>query len=343
MKAFARWLLIGSILCSSQSFAQTSIRFLEFAAASKVGDTLPLNAPVDTSLPCNGSVRVSLTNLTATPVPSSYKIAANPTIPNQSIGTYTWTTNGNNFSLYNTTGGTLKYRVTFTFSSAVDPTKLFLIVTGLYSSSIATVSVPVTKVGEYITPSAQTWCTTGCANGSAPTLVNSTKLTSGYTSTNGTDYRNTGFPLLQTTSSGNITTLTVDFEQANGDGLGWTLAYVCSPCACQGAPRPDPDFQLTATLETGNTSTYQVVASTAPLPTGAGFSWKVEEIDASGNVTGPVMNNPSAWWPSPTYNNFSGYVFQQKRRYRITRGVWSDCYTWTALTKVVSMCSNCSN
>lgn len=337
------FLLLGSILVGWQSFAATPIQFLEFPAGSKAGDTLSLTSPIETNLPCNGSVRVSIGNFSTQPVASSYKIAANPVIPNQTLGAYNWTTNGNNFSFYNTTQTTLKYRVTFTFANAPDPSKLILIVSALAQNTKVTVSAPVTKVAEYSTPSAQLWCTTSCPNGTAPILVDGTKkvLTSGYNPTSGTDDRNTGFGFFQT--SGTFTTLTLDFEQQNGDGLGWTLAYACSPCACQGAPKPDPDFQLSATLNISNTSTTQVVATSAPLPAGAKFSWTVQEIDASGNVIGPVANNPSAWWPNSAYNDFSGYTFQQKRRYRITRGVWSDCYTFTTISKVLYLCSNCTN
>ncbi|HVE72141.1 MAG TPA: hypothetical protein VNI54_12295 [Thermoanaerobaculia bacterium] len=343
MKRFSQCVLVVGLLFGFPSFAQTPIRFLEFPAPGSV----LWNAPVETNLPCNGPVRVTLSNFSTTPEslanPKPLTVAANPNILNQTLGQYNWATNGNTFAFYNTTGGLLTYRVTFTFSTPADPSKLLLIIGGLFSSSVATVSTNVTKVEEYITPSKDSWCTTTCTAGTPPNVISGPKVSSGWSTTPSSDYRNSAFTLLRLQSTGNITTLTVDIDQAQGDGLNFGLANVCQPCACQTAPRPDPDFQLMATLNTGNTSTVQVVATTAPLPTGASFSWKVEEIDAAGTVIGPVSNNPPAWWPTPTYNSFSGYTFQQKRRYRITRGVWSDCYPFTAMTKVLSLCSNCTN
>jgi len=96
-------------------------------------------------------------------------------------------------------------------------------------------------------------------------------------------------------------------------------------------------------MNPGNTSTFSVVANMAPLPAGAAFWWKVEEIDPTTGATVPntVMENPAAWWPTPAVNNFSGYTFKQKHMYRITRGMWNDCVKWVDLKKVVYMCSAC--
>ena len=113
----------------------------------------------------------------------------------------------------------------------------------------------------------------------------------------------------------------------------------------------NPDFQLSATLPSGNSPTYQLTATSAPLPSGAGFWWRVEELDP---VTGAVLpnttvTNPSAWWGNPTTNVFSGYynnnspvgVFYQGHKYRITRGTWSACNPWAAISKTVFMCTSC--
>lgn len=117
------------------------------------------------------------------------------------------------------------------------------------------------------------------------------------------------------------------------------------------AMNPDPDFQLTATLPAGNSPTYQLTATAAPLQPGASFWWRVEELDA---VTGAVLpntteTNPSAWWANPTTNVFSGYynnsspigVFYQGHKYRVSRGTWSSCTPWSAVSKTVFLCNNC--
>jgi len=153
------------------------------------------------------------------------------------------------------------------------------------------------------------------------------------------------------TAAGNITYLTINVEGNSNVNHGTKTSYgqvddICITC------RPlDADFTLNATLA-GSSPTYSLNATSTPLPAGASFWWRVEEIDASGNVVaGTTMTNPSAWWSNPTYNNFSGYccnnvsspagVFQQGHKYRISRGVWSPCNPWKAVSKTVFMCSNC--
>lgn len=113
----------------------------------------------------------------------------------------------------------------------------------------------------------------------------------------------------------------------------------------------DPDFQLTATMPSGSSTTYQLTATSAPLPSGAYFSWQVQEIDIATGAVVPstTMTNPAAWWGNPTVNVFQGYynnsssvgVFQRGHKYRIERAVWSSCSPWKSVTKVVYMCSNC--
>ncbi|HWS90099.1 MAG TPA: hypothetical protein VN282_24230 [Pyrinomonadaceae bacterium] len=115
----------------------------------------------------------------------------------------------------------------------------------------------------------------------------------------------------------------------------------------------DPDFQLTATMPSGNSPTYHLTATSAPLPAGASFWWAVEELDlVTGNVLpNTTMENPSAWWGNPTTNVFQGYynnsspvgVFKQGHKYRIRRGVWSLCHQWKDISKVVFMCNNCKS
>ena len=119
---------------------------------------------------------------------------------------------------------------------------------------------------------------------------------------------------------------------------------------------PNPNFQLTATIPSGNATTYQLTATAAFLPSGASFWWRVEEIDlTTGNaLPNTTVTNPAPWWANPLTNVFSGYnstsnlgnisnigVFQQAHKYRISRGVWSDCSPWTAISKTVFMCTGC--
>jgi hypothetical protein len=100
----------------------------------------------------------------------------------------------------------------------------------------------------------------------------------------------------------------------------------------------NPDFTLQATLNAGNATTFQVLATMPALPVGASFWWQVEEIDCAGNtVAGTVLTNPAAWWTLPTANNFPGYTFQAGHRYKIRRGVWSSCVPWTEKAKTVEM------
>jgi Kelch motif/Galactose oxidase, central domain len=114
----------------------------------------------------------------------------------------------------------------------------------------------------------------------------------------------------------------------------------------------DPDFQLSATLPAGNSPTYQLTATAVPLSAGVSFWWQVEEVDP---ITGAVMpnttmTNPAAWWPNPLTNVFATYynnnsapagVFYQGHKYRISRGTWSACKPWTAVSKSAFLCNNC--
>jgi hypothetical protein len=178
----------------------------------------------------------------------------------------------------------------------------------------------------------------------------------GITSTNWT------FVTLQNwTAPGNFNTITINPENAlttnDPNAVSWgqidnvCLQDVRSPCA-----QLDPDFSLAATLPSGNSPTYQLTATSAPLPAGVGFAWIVEEIDlVTGNVVpNTTVINPSAWWATPTTNVFSGYnntsalgntanagIFQQGHKYRITRGVWGPCNDWTPISKTVFLCNNC--
>jgi hypothetical protein len=61
-------------------------------------------------------------------------------------------------------------------------------------------------------------------------------------------------------------------------------------------------------------------------------------IDCVGNtVAGTTLTNPATWWSLPTVNSFPGYTFQAGHRYKIRRGVWSSCVSWTEKAKIVEM------
>lgn len=103
----------------------------------------------------------------------------------------------------------------------------------------------------------------------------------------------------------------------------------------------DPSFDLS--IQTlGNH--YSVTATAPPLPSavGLGYFWAVEELDNFGNpIPSASMINPSIWWTGGTYNNFHQYCcyeddynsyghFEFGKTYRITRGLWANCYTWNS-------------
>ena len=150
------------------------------------------------------------------------------------------------------------------------------------------------------------------------------------------------------TANQSYNTITINPENnntaSNGTLVSWgDIDNICLQDLKKPCPALDPDFALTATLPSGNASSFQVTANVATaLPANAGFAWIVEEIDlVTGNVTGTPMVNPSAWWSTPMTNVFSGYTFVTGHKYRITRGVWGPCNDWTPISKTVFLCNNC--
>jgi hypothetical protein len=153
-----------------------------------------------------------------------------------------------------------------------------------------------------------------------------------------------------------LNTLTINPENDNtandGNTVSWgSIDNVCLMDLNVSCQAPNPDFTLTAVLAAGNTTTYQLTATNAALPAGAGFWWQVEELDP---VTGSVLpnttvTNPSAWWTNSVINVFAGYngtgtlsgaapgIFKQGHKYRISRGVWDVCHPWLAVSHTVFM------
>lgn len=152
-------------------------------------------------------------------------------------------------------------------------------------------------------------------------------------------------------------TITINPENNNTVDDGGTVSWgqiddVCLRDLSVPCVAPNPDFRLTGVLAAGNSTTYQLTATTAALPVGAGFWWQVEEIDplTGSAVPNTTVTNPPAWWTNPTTNVFSGYngtaslgnaanpgLFKQGHKYRITRGVWDTCHPWTSISHTVFM------
>ena len=142
------------------------------------------------------------------------------------------------------------------------------------------------------------------------------------------------FNFTPTATSATITIKLKDTQTGDGNDLAIDdiALFELSPL--------DPQYSLfeTATSNISST-TYNVTATpTKSLPTTGGCSywWEVCEVDIAGNcIPGTIISNPSEWWTSKT--NFPGYngtgglpdVFQIGKRYKIRRGVWCECNSWS--------------
>ncbi|MFN7937438.1 MAG: PEP-CTERM sorting domain-containing protein [Bryobacteraceae bacterium] len=158
-----------------------------------------------TTLPGYGTVSVS-----QGPNTIPFTFFHQPQAENGSIPGYTWGTDTDRLNLLNA-GAQATYNVTFNFlDGAPDPSKLFLLVAGLASTTTATVFQPGTLAGEWdiVQINSSTTVLTGQVLSS---------LADG-------DPKNTGWALYQ--PSGSFTSLNVTFIHENGDGIGVSLAYV---------------------------------------------------------------------------------------------------------------------
>ncbi len=147
------------------------------------------------------------------------------------------------------------------------------------------------------------------------------------------------FNFTPTTTSATITIKLRDTQPGDGNDLAIDdiALFELSPL--------DLQYSLfeTATSNLSST-TYNVTATPSkPLPTTGGCSywWEVCEVDIAGNcISGTIISNPQEWWTSAT--NFPGYngtgglsgslppgVFQIGKRYKIRRGVWCECNSWS--------------
>lgn len=118
----------------------------------------------------------------------------------------------------------------------------------------------------------------------------------------------------------------------------------------------DPRFDITTTNQ-GNYYSITADAIQNPFPsgvTGIGYWWKVENL-----TTGCTFTNYNKWWnnfypniangftnnfpeygtgncqPFPPFNSHGR--FEYGHTYRITRGLWSDCDSWTSASAIVSL------
>ncbi len=201
-------LVAALVICCAPRLLATQLSYLQIPSSGSA------SLPQVYNLPGYGNVQVSVTN--NTPVTYFDQINAY----NQSAGGYTWGTDTQRFSVLNTTGSTEQYQFDFTFlSGAPNPADLELVVVGLAVGTTALVSQSGTFTGEYTFP----------ASGFYPFGPSSTTSLSALTfGSNGDgDLLNTGWALYQ--PAGTFTNLSLGVNQVNGDGIGFTLAYVPEP------------------------------------------------------------------------------------------------------------------
>ena len=133
---------------------------------------------------------------------------------NQGAGSYYWGTDTQRLNVYNTSLGNWDYTVTFNFQNGPpDLSRLILVPVGLSVGTTATVNEQGNLVGEY-----------NFGGFTSTTLYTPSAMT--FSSAGDGDYRNTGWALFQLDQSdGNISSLSLSFDQVSGDGVGFTLGY----------------------------------------------------------------------------------------------------------------------
>ena len=132
-------------------------------------------------------------------------------------------------------------------------------------------------------------------------------------------------------------------------------------------PLPDQyvKFGLSIPIDQGD-GFYRFTATAAAIPDAIGncnFAWEIVKLDDNyQEITGTKIYNPSEWWALPTYAtsiNFPGYNpltntlqdfspssswpagrFKYAERYRITRAVWCDCYSWNKSSLIIEPVGN---
>ena len=221
--------LLFLLLVAPVSSAQF-LQYLDFPPGTMHGDTL--NLPLTLNLPCYGRVLVTIApTAPADPVPVAtffHQVAAENQSP-QNAPQFSWGADTDRFNVF-ANAGPLDYTVTFTFlDGPVDPSRLILVVVGLAAATTATITTnpptaPGTLLGEFEFPTP-----------SSTTVITGNVLSSA----NDGDPVNTGWALYRPQAAP-LTSVSVHMNQAGGDGVGWTLSYLCEPAVVEPIPAATP-------------------------------------------------------------------------------------------------------
>lgn len=219
MKSAIRLALTLSVfaILHSQLASATTIKYLQLPAVPQ-GSTLTL--PLTLNLPCYGRVQVATVPTPPTNAPGGvtffHQTAAESQSP-QNNPAISWGSDTDRFNVVSSAH--INYRVTFTFLDTPPPDgRLILVVAGLATQSTATVStspasLPGNLLGEYTF---------------APTTSTTKLVGATLSSLNDFAPMNTGWALYSPNPPAPVfTSLSVDIDQQSGDGVGFTLAYIC--------------------------------------------------------------------------------------------------------------------
>lgn len=232
-----RMLFCLFLLFIARASSAQFLQYMDFPAGTMQGDTL--NLPLTLNVPCYGRVLVTIApNPPTDPVPLVtffHQTAAENQSP-QNAPQFSWGADTDRFNVF-ANAGPLDYTITFTFlDGPPDASRLILVVVGLASATTGTIttnppSAPGTLLGEF----------------EFPTPSSTTVLTGNVlSSANDGDPINTGWALYRPQAVA-LTSISVQMNQAGGDGLGWTLSYLCEPAVVE----PIPTATLPALLLLG--------------------------------------------------------------------------------------------
>ena len=224
-KTFVVGLTAGALTLGDARIAgATTLNYLQVPASGTLSNAGL--GPQTFSLPgYYGNVQAFVSNPSDASISATFLDQTNAY--NEGAGPYTWGTDTQRFDVYNTTSSYETYTFNFNFSSgAPDMNRLVLVVAGLGYNTSATVN----QAGAGFLAGEYTFSPDGSYTSSSKTLLNGTKLTSGYDANpSGNDPYNTGWALYQPNSNDFFTTLSVQFDQEPGDGVGITLGYAAVP------------------------------------------------------------------------------------------------------------------
>lgn len=213
----ATLLMAGTIFVCGAANAQF-LQYMDFPAGSVQND--PITLPITLNVPCYGRVQVTITpNPPTNPIPTPtffHQTAAENQSP-QNAPQYSWGADTDRFNVF-ANAGAINYTVTFTFlDGPADGSRLILVVAGLAASTTGTITtVPATSPGTLL----------GEFRFSSPTSSTTLRTGNVLSSANDGDPINTGWALYQPQAA-MLSSISIQMNQAGGDGLGWTLAYFC--------------------------------------------------------------------------------------------------------------------